>query len=239
MMAILWGCCYRESSIIIDGEKRILKPGQWLTSIDRIRKLAGKGVSSRNVRTALKTLELSGFLTNEVTKGNKRIITVNNWINYQEIQVPTNEVTDDPQTTDRRPTNDRQTTDSIQRSKEVKEVKRNKNKILYEHDLYESVFAQWHEHEILMNHTKSYDKKKFRDTVVRHIKNCLDYGLTLVDICDAIDKYAEAREKEGFYAWTLIQFLQRESGCRTFFNREPWKGFSRDLEKKPDQLPIL
>ncbi|EPF5050210.1 hypothetical protein ACSSTF_004802, partial [Escherichia coli] len=40
-------------------------PGQFVTSLESIRKKCGKGISLQNVRTALKRFEKYGFLTNE------------------------------------------------------------------------------------------------------------------------------------------------------------------------------
>jgi len=64
------------------GIKFETKPGQRVTSLDKIAELAGKGISIQNVRTALKKFENYGFLTNESTKTG-RLITVVNWGLYQ------------------------------------------------------------------------------------------------------------------------------------------------------------
>lgn len=59
------------------------KPGQFVTSLESIRKKCGKGISLQNVRTALKRFEKYEFLTNQSTKQN-RLITIVNWGIYQE-----------------------------------------------------------------------------------------------------------------------------------------------------------
>lgn len=62
--------------------KFIANPGQTITSIDKIVKAAGKGITTQNVRSALKRFEKLEFLTNESTKTG-RLITIVNWELYQ------------------------------------------------------------------------------------------------------------------------------------------------------------
>jgi DNA replication protein DnaD len=64
------------------GEKYICKPGQKITSLQNIAKEAGKGISVKNVRTALERFQKLEFLANESTNQN-RLITVLNWELYQ------------------------------------------------------------------------------------------------------------------------------------------------------------
>lgn len=58
-------------------------PGQFVSSLDSIRKKCGKGVSLQNIRTALVRFEKYGFLTNKSTNKN-RLITIVNWDFYQD-----------------------------------------------------------------------------------------------------------------------------------------------------------
>lgn len=64
------------------GEKFVCNPGQKVTSLDKIAEESGNGVTTQNVRTALKRFEKYNFLTNESTKTG-RLITVVNWGIYQ------------------------------------------------------------------------------------------------------------------------------------------------------------
>lgn len=64
------------------GKKYICKPGQKVTSLEKIRLQCGKGISTQNIRTALKRFEKLGFLTSESTN-ESRLITVLNWELYQ------------------------------------------------------------------------------------------------------------------------------------------------------------
>lgn len=90
------------------GKRIKLQPGQFITSLPAIAKLAGDGVSIRNIRTALKRFEEYEFLTDEST-ANGRLITICNWERYQRgveesDRLTDRQVTDDRQTGDRRVT---------------------------------------------------------------------------------------------------------------------------------------
>lgn len=90
------------------GKQFECKPGQCVTSLDSIVDKCGKGVSVRNVRTALERFENYGFLTNESTKQG-RLITIVNWRAYQDEggkgdKGTDSQVTNDRQTTDNQPT---------------------------------------------------------------------------------------------------------------------------------------
>jgi len=64
------------------GRKYICKPGQVITSLEKIAKEAGKGITLKNVRTAIDRFQKYGFLANESTNKN-RLITITNWGLYQ------------------------------------------------------------------------------------------------------------------------------------------------------------
>lgn len=107
-------------------------PGQFVTSIDSIIERCGKGISTQNVKSAIKKFEKYDFLTNESTKTG-RLITIVNWGLYQGLENESNQqsnrqVTDDQptsnqQVTDRSPTGNRQVTPN----KNDKNVKNDKN----------------------------------------------------------------------------------------------------------------
>lgn len=90
------------------GRRIKLQPGQFITSLPSIAKLAGDGVSIRNVRTALKRFEEYEFLTDESTV-NGRLITICNWERYQRGIEEGDRLTD-RQVTDRWQTGDRRVT---------------------------------------------------------------------------------------------------------------------------------
>lgn len=90
------------------GRRIKLQPGQFITSLPSIAKMAGDGVSIRNIRTALKRFAEYEFLTDEST-ANGRLITICNWERYQRgieesDRLTDRQVTDDRQTGDRRVT---------------------------------------------------------------------------------------------------------------------------------------
>ena len=64
------------------GQKFMIQPGQTVTSLDAIKTLCGKSISTQNVRGALARFEKLNFLTNESTKQG-RLITIVNWRDYQ------------------------------------------------------------------------------------------------------------------------------------------------------------
>lgn len=88
---------YCEKISTWKGTETTLQPGQFLTSIEKISRFAGKGITVNSIRTALKKFEKYGFLTNESTKFG-RLITIENWMFYQNTNVKTtNEMTNDKQ----------------------------------------------------------------------------------------------------------------------------------------------
>ena len=71
------------------GKKFSIKSGQFITSLDGIKKKAGKNIKTQNIRSAIKRFEKYDFLTNESTKTG-RLITICNWNRYQLILNDTN-----------------------------------------------------------------------------------------------------------------------------------------------------
>lgn len=71
------------------GEKFNCIPGQFITSLDKIARKSGKGITIQNVRTALNRFEKLEFLTNESTKTG-RLLTIVNWGKYQSTYQDTN-----------------------------------------------------------------------------------------------------------------------------------------------------
>lgn len=95
----LWQCTTPEQKVILitillninsdekewewQGKQFICEPGQMVTSLASLAEKCGKGVSIKNVRTALEKFEKYGFLTNQSAKTG-RLITVVNWALYQD-----------------------------------------------------------------------------------------------------------------------------------------------------------
>ncbi|EKP3908161.1 DnaD domain-containing protein [Listeria monocytogenes] len=95
------------------------KPGEFVTSIKSITAECGKGISSQNVRTALKRFENYGFLTKESTKVNT-LINIVNWGVYQESDNKPNTLANNQLTNDSQTANKQLTTNKNVRTKECK-----------------------------------------------------------------------------------------------------------------------
>lgn len=130
----IWSCSTSEQKVVLitlllmanheekewewQGEKVIIKPGQFITSLEGIAKKAG--VSIRNVRTALQRFEKYGFLTNQSTnKG--RLITIVNWELYQGADYQTDKQTDKQLTSNRQATDKQLTTNKNDKNVRMKE----------------------------------------------------------------------------------------------------------------------
>lgn len=93
------------------GQKYTVQPGQMITSLNSIVEKCGKGITTQNVRTALKRFEKLDFLTNESTKQN-RLITIVNWGKYQGIENEPNKVSNNQLTNDQQRPNNQLTTNN-------------------------------------------------------------------------------------------------------------------------------
>lgn len=82
LITILCMVNHEEQEWEWQGRKYICKPGQVITSLEKIAKEAGKGITLKNVRTAIDRFQKYGFLANESTNKN-RLITITNWELYQ------------------------------------------------------------------------------------------------------------------------------------------------------------
>lgn len=85
-----------------DGKKFTCERGQFITSLPKLVDQCGKGVTTQNVRTALKRFEKLGFLTDKST-AQGRMITICNYSEYQDIKE------EDNKQTNRQLTGDQQT----------------------------------------------------------------------------------------------------------------------------------
>lgn len=64
------------------GKKFVVQPGQFVTSLPAIQERCGKGISIRNIRTALARFQKLEFLTDESSETG-RLISILNWAQYQ------------------------------------------------------------------------------------------------------------------------------------------------------------
>jgi hypothetical protein len=107
---------HKENEWEFKGEKYKAKPGQFVTSLEKIQLKSGKGISLQNVRTALKRFEKYEFLTNESTNKN-RLITIVNWGFYQDVNSETNKQTNKQLTSNQQATNKQLTTNNNDNNK--------------------------------------------------------------------------------------------------------------------------
>ena len=84
LITLLLMANHKEKQWEWKGQKFEAKPGQFVASLESIKKKAGKGISIKNVRTALERFEKLEFLANESTKTG-RLITIVNWGLYQNV----------------------------------------------------------------------------------------------------------------------------------------------------------
>ena len=81
------------------GKKYTVKSGEFITSLEKIVAKCGKGITTQNVRSALKRFEKLQFLTNELTKQN-RLIKIEKWNFYQGRENQPNKATNKEVTND-------------------------------------------------------------------------------------------------------------------------------------------
>lgn len=93
------------------GEIREIRPGQWVTGLDDLARKCGKGVSVRNVRTALDRFKKLEFLTSETTNRG-RLLTVCNWGAYQDKDKQPDKQPDKQLTSNRQATDKQLTTNN-------------------------------------------------------------------------------------------------------------------------------
>ena len=93
------------------GKKYTVKSGEFITSLEKIVAKCGKGITTQNVRSALKRFEKLQFLTNESTKQN-RLIKIENWLFYQGRENQPNKATNKEVTNDQQRPNKEVTTNN-------------------------------------------------------------------------------------------------------------------------------
>lgn len=99
-----------ERKYDIYGDTIILNPGQFITSYSEIKKLTGKDISIRNVRTGIDRFEKLGFLTRQVTRRGT-LVTIVNWDKYQDKNYEGDKETDIELTSHRQATDKALTSD--------------------------------------------------------------------------------------------------------------------------------
>ncbi|EAG0384233.1 DnaD domain-containing protein [Listeria monocytogenes] len=119
LVTLLMMANHKENEWEWRGKPFKAKPGEFVTSIKSITAECGKGISSQNVRTALKRFENYGFLTKKSTKVNT-LINIVNWGVYQESENKPNTLANNQLTNDSQTANKQLTTNKNVRTKECK-----------------------------------------------------------------------------------------------------------------------
>jgi len=227
LITLLLMANHKEQEWIWKGRKFKAKPGQFVTSLENIAIKAGKGVSVKNVRTALDKFEKLGFLANESTKTG-RLITIVNWEEYQHEDSSTGkDIGNQP---------------AKNRQRGGKEVATNKNDKNGENDKNENIYVPqaddvWnYYHEKISSLGKA---RKKTEKKIRHIKARLDDGFTpeqlkkVIDnvfadefMCGNNDRGKEYLEIENFFRNTekVEKWLDSKKQGGTMLDHPSWKG---------------
>lgn len=89
LIVLLLMANHKENEWEWRGKRFKAKPGQFVTSLNKILSKCGKGITMSKLRTALVRFEKYNFLTNESSNQN-RLITIVNWEIYQSNKVRSN-----------------------------------------------------------------------------------------------------------------------------------------------------
>lgn len=196
-----------------DGNKFVtVKRGQLITSLDKLVKSCGKGITIKKTRTALEKLEKMGFLASKSTN-QYRLINIDNYDFYQTIgNYEASERAKRGQSEGKaRATN-----------KNVKNVKNGKK------DIY-SVFDYWNTKSSLVNHKKN--TSEIEESISKALKK-----YTVEIIREAIDRLDRANlDSEYFYQnrWALVNFLTQKNGIKNWIDEgQEWERYKQYLEQQ-------
>lgn len=215
LITLLLNVNYESKQWEWKGEKYECKPGQIITSIDRLTKQCGNGVSTKNVRTALKKFEKYGFLAIETASAGS-LITIENWEDFQsESTEAAIEQENERQASGKGPANDGQTggKPSANGRQLLKKDKEGKE---YIYNIYTPEFeALW----------KEYPRKVDKGAAYKSYQARLKEGYTADELLKATKAYADHCRKEK----TEEKFIKHGS---TFFG--PTRPFEDYLNKEEE-----
>lgn len=193
---------HKENQWEYKGEIYTVKPGQFVTSLEEIRKNCAKDVTVQNIRTALNKLKTWGFLTWESTNKN-RLVTIVKWDFYQGCQDETNKQANKQLTNNQQTTNKQLTT-----NKNDKNDKNEKEMIIDDENdqsFWDDLKQEVEQGKGLANKPKS-DYEKYFDQIEEYfnykkgsyypfskpndleaIKRLFEIGISLEEVKKAID----------------------------------------------------
>jgi hypothetical protein len=163
------------------------QPGEFITSLENIKRNCAKDVSIRNIRTALEKLEKWEFLTNKSTKTGRQI-KILKWEVYQKKD----------EETDKQLTKNRQRTD-----KELTTNKNNKNVKNY-NNIYTDFFKKFWE-----IYPKRNGKKVGKKETWEYFKDKIKEE-DLENLMVATRNYANSKIAKDNYAKDPVRFLKKD-----------------------------
>lgn len=166
MVALLLMANHQPNKWEWKGVEFEVNPGQFVTSLESIRKNCGKGVSIQNIRSCLKRLKKLQFATNKATKSG-RLITIINWDSYQ----PTKEKAT------KLPTKEQQRSN--------KGATPNKNVRREEENIYPPNFLKF---------WKTYPKKEGKGAALKAYQNIKEPKPTLKTIIESIELHKQQEQ---------------------------------------------
>lgn len=131
------------------GKKFVVQPGQFVTSLPAIQQKCGKGISIRNVRTALERFQKLEFLTDESSETG-RLISIVNWAQYQGGNDEPDRLTDRPNG-DNRQSTDRRVTANKNDKNDKKEEEGSSSRLIFTDETMEMTLARHLRQRILEN----------------------------------------------------------------------------------------
>ena len=223
LITLLTMANHEEKQWLWQGKKFEAKPGQFVTSLDSIRKKCGKGISTQNVRSALVKFKELEFLTYESTKTG-RLITIVNWLAYQAKEESSNKDSNCQPTNDQQSNNKEPTTNKNVRTKECKNDKEN---------IYTPQFeAFWNEYPEGAN-------KKDKPTAFKNFKNLLK-KVEFEIILQCTKNYAtDCSISNNDFIFAPKNFVGRNAEYKNYLAGEwipvkPQGGKNNGTDKQPD-----
>lgn len=197
------------------GKRFTCKRGQMVTSLQSIADRSGRGVTIRNVRTALQRFENLGFLTNKSTKTG-RLITI---VKYGEERCD-GEQTD--KQTDNQLTKHRQSTDNQLTPKEEKKKNKEEKEVMAEA-------------EIIIEHLNQRAGTNYKATTrstLQAISGRLNDGYMVQDFIEVIDKKSAEWIGTEYERYLTPRTLFRPANFEAYVNQ-------RITKAKPKQGDAL
>lgn len=118
LIAILLLANHKSNEWEWQGKKFVVSPGQFITSLPKLATKSGKGITVQMVRGSLVRLSKLGFLTDQATEDG-RLITVGNWVKYQDEKISTTDQPTEGQQTDNRPTTPNKNDKNVKKNSDV------------------------------------------------------------------------------------------------------------------------